>query len=208
MLLTLSSIAHAAGTAPEDRVEVTAESGLVTRLGAVGFGLGGGFREQAFTLVATGGFGGRIDLDGGGPSQPGYGLGSLALGLDAPTEEGARMGVALLTDWVVLDTEEQGCTPRFGCRHAWFVGTDGPPGLGIGVSPAIGARISGSGPSGARYSSTLGWQPSLVEDEFEWWVPRLDFALWSERGGYSLHAWAGRYGLGLGLGYRLFGPKS
>lgn len=200
VLLLATPFARAAGTAPDDRMEASVEGGVVTARGAVGFGLGGGLRRGPFTFVATGGFGGRIDI--GGSGQPGYGLGSVALGLDTDAD-GMRIGAVLLTDWVVLDTSEQDCSVRFGCRHEWFVGLEVPPTLGIGVEPATGVRLSGDGPSGASWSATFAWQPSIVDDELWWFVPRLDLAVWGAADNLSVHAWAGRYGVALGLGYRL-----
>ncbi|MCB9689231.1 MAG: hypothetical protein H6738_11415 [Alphaproteobacteria bacterium] len=198
MLLLLAHAAHAAGTAPDDRLELSVESGVVTNRAALGFGLGGGVRRGPLTVVATGSFGGRLAIE-----PAGYGLGSLALALDTPTAGGVRVGWLLMTDWVVLDTSEQACSARFGCRHEWFVGLETPPTLGVGVAPATGFRFSGTGPSGASWSVDLAWQPTYLDDDWWWFVPRLDLGVWGSRDSLSLHAFAGRYGLGLGLGYRL-----
>ncbi|MCA9494423.1 MAG: hypothetical protein KC621_31065 [Myxococcales bacterium] len=204
MLLLLLGLdpAVASGSAPDDRVEMSLESAVVTNRMALGFGLGGGLRRGAFTAVATGSFGGRFAME-----PAGYGLGSVALAVDAPVEGGVRIGPLLMTDWVVLDTSEQDCSARFGCRHAWFVGSEVPPTLGFGVAPAAGLRFSGTGPSGASWSTGVAWQPTYIDDEWWWWVPRLDVGIWGPRDSLSLHGFAGRYGIGLGLGYRLTRKK-
>ncbi len=194
----------AAGSAPEDRVEVSAETGVVTNEGAIGFGLGAGLRRGPLAVVGTAGFGGRTNF-ADRPSDPGYGLGSLAVALDG--DAGAmRVGLVLLTDLVVLPTAEQGCDRLVGCRHEWFVGLETPPELGIGASPAGGLRVSGTGASGSAFALSMGLQPSIIEEELYWYLPRFDLAVWSTRNRVSIHAWGGRYGLAVGFGYRISRP--
>jgi hypothetical protein len=203
----LPSLALAAGTAPEDRLEVQAEVGVSTGQAATLVGLGGGLREGPFTVIGAAGFGARGDwFDTGGSDRPGFGAATLQLGLDAATGP-IRAGLAVLGDAVLVDAVEEGCdTERDGCRHGWFWGADGGAELGVGVQPAYGVRLSGPGTHGAGFVTFLGVQPNTRFGTLYWFTPRLDLAIYGRDADWSLHTWAGRYGLGVGLGRRLSRP--
>jgi hypothetical protein len=199
----LSSLAWAAGTAPEDRLELQAELGVVTARPALAVGAGGGVRERGLTVLGAAAFGARGDWFGTGSSrQPGFGLATVQLGLDTPAGS-SRFGVAALVDAVLIETIEEGCG-RAGCRHGWFWGAD--DGLGVGVQPAYGLRVAGAGGSGAAFATFLGVQPYFLYTEPEV-APRLDLAVYGRTSAWSIHAWAGRYGLGFGVGRRLSAPQ-
>jgi hypothetical protein len=198
--------ALAAGTTPDDRVEVWSDMGLMTGQVGLAFGFGAGLHEGRLTLLGTAGVGGRGNLFKTGVSQrPGFGLASLAAGWDL--EPGGTLALMVLLDVALLDTIEQDCgrPTRKDCRHYLFAGTESNPELGISLQPAVGVKLGGSGTSGASFSTTIGVQPHWLYDQHYWFSPRIDLAI--GEGQWSAHAWAGRYGMAVGLGHRLSRPN-
>jgi hypothetical protein len=205
-VIAFTSLALAAGTAPEDRLEMQAEVGVVTAQPALVAGLGGGVRRGPVTLIGSAAFGARGDwFQTGASRQPGFGMGTVQLGLDG--DAGAsRVGLAVLADAVLIDAVEEGCgIGRSGCRHGWFWGSDDA--LGLGVQPAYGMRVAGAGGSGAAFVTFLGLQPNYRFDILYWFTPRIDLAVYGRESSWSIHTWAGRYGLGVGIGRRLSRPR-
>lgn len=205
-LASLSACAaFAAGTTPDDRVEIWADAGVATGQAALAFGIGAGMREGPLTLLGTAGFGGRANLFQTGVSErPGFGLATLAGAL--ALDKRSAISAVLLLDAALLDTAERACgAPADGaCRHRLFVGMERNPTLGISLQPAAGARISGVGASGSAFSATFAIQPHWLRENHLWFAPRLDIA--ALEGSWSAHAWAGRYGLAIGIGHRLSRP--
>ena len=183
------------------------EVGVVTGQTALVAELGGGVRGGAFTVIGSAGFGARGDwFDTGASRRPGFGMGTLQLGLDGKAG-GSRVGGAVLVDAVLIDAVEEGCAERGeGCRHGWFWGSDEGLEMGVGVQPAYGVRIAGTGSSGAGFVTFLGVQPNERFETLFWFTPRIDLAIYGRESDWSLHTWAGRYGLGFGLGRRLTRP--
>lgn len=107
-LASLSACAaFAAGTTPDDRVEIWADAGVATGQAALAFGIGAGMREGPLTLLGTAGFGGRANLFQTGVSErPGFGLATLAGAL--ALDKRSAISAVLLLDAALLDTAERG----------------------------------------------------------------------------------------------------
>jgi hypothetical protein len=198
--------ALAAGTTPDDRVEVWSDMGLMTGQVGLAFGFGAGMHKRGLTLLGTAGVGVRGNLFKTGVSErPGFGMASLAAGWDLDPR--GTMALIVLVDVALLDTIEQDCgrPTRKDCRHYLFVGSESEPELGLSLQPAAGVRFGGQGTSGAAFSTTIGVQPHWLYDQHFWFAPRVDLAI--GEGQWSAHAWAGRYGMALGLGHRLSRPR-
>jgi hypothetical protein len=204
VLTLLAAPALASGTTPEDRVEVFADTGVFTGQLGVSFGVGAGLRRGVAAIRAIAGVGGRDDPLGTGASdRPGFGLGTLAVALDAPTSARGRFGLDAILDAALLDRVEQDCTDQ-GCRHQFFV----PLGLEAGVSaqPALELRVSGVGESGAGFALGLGMQPHTWKNGRVLPTPRMDLAVTLGQD-WSVHSWVGRYGGSIGVGRTLSRPR-
>jgi hypothetical protein len=198
--------ALAAGTTPDDRVEVWSDTGLMTGQVGLAFGFGAGLHQGGFSLLGTAGVGGRGNLFKTGVSQrPGFGIASLAAGWDL--DASGALALVAIVDAALLDNIEQDCgrPTRKDCRHYLFLGSEADPELGLSLQPAVGLRLGGHGSSGAAFSATLGVQPHWLYDQHFWFAPRIDLAI--GEGQWSAHAWAGRYGMAVGMGHRLSRPR-
>ncbi len=209
--MILLAAATALATVPEGRTELLGDVGIMQGQLGIGAGVGAAARRGAVVALGTATVAARTALcgDGGicvlpaGSRNPAAGLWTLALAADAETGS-VRFGVVGLVDGAVLDVAEEGCQRRGGCRHELWVDHPRIP-VGVSFAPAAGIRITGVGASGTRFATTLAVQPTERNDVTIALAPRLDLVADLTRD-LSVHWWAGRYGMVVGLGYRLSPP--
>lgn len=200
-MLLLALAASALAVVPEGQTDLIVDAGVMTSQLGLALGLGSGLRSGALALLGSGTFGARVDAFGQAASlNPAVSWLQATVILDQDTGS-SRVGIALTLDAAILDQAEEQCFRRQGCRHNLWLGSPRLP-VGLSYAPAASVRISGSGASGSAFALNAGLQPTIRFDNNGLLNPRLDLVLPVSEG-LSVHGYAGRYGMWLGLGYRL-----
>ncbi|HHO54050.1 MAG TPA: hypothetical protein ENK18_25060 [Deltaproteobacteria bacterium] len=186
---------------PDGQTDLLVDAGVMTSQLGFALGLGSSLRRGALALSYSGTFGARADAFGQAASlNPAMSWMSLGLLLDRDTDA-YRVGAQLILDAAILDQAEEQCFRREGCRHNLWLHPPASP-VGLSYAPAVALRIAGSGASGTPFALTLGAQPTIRFDHNGLLNPRLDLVLPISEV-VSVHGYAGRYGLWVGLGYQL-----
>jgi hypothetical protein len=196
--LALAGVAWAAPLARS--TEVFVDSGFVLDQPAVAFGAGHLWAPGPVRIGIQGAAGARATVVENRPQDPPFGLATVTLGVVPVRSDRTRVGLVALLDAAILPAAEEDCNNLGNlCRHPWWIGTDE---IGMSFDPAAGVRLEGEGRSGGGWSVLLGVTTHQAYDLPVYPIPRLDVSF-AAGPRTTFHAWAGRYGVALGLGRQL-----